>query len=84
MPRTHGYAPVGRRCFGQHDWNAKGCINAIGALLNNELLTVTLVEGSIDADVFHAWLGHELLPELPSNSVLVMDNAAFHKRDDIQ
>ena len=79
MPRTHGYAPVG-----QHDWNAKGRINVIGALLNNKLLVVTLVDGSIDADVFHAWLRHELLPKLPGNSVLVMDNAAFHKRDDIQ
>lgn len=84
MPRTHGDAPVGERCFGQHDWNAKGRINIIGALLNKELLIVTLVDGSIDADVFHAWLRHELLPELPDKSVVVMDNAAFHKRDDIQ
>ena len=84
MPRTHGYAFIGERCAGQHDWNAKGRINVIGALLNNELLAVTLVDGSIDADVFHAWLRHELLPELPTDSVVVMDNAAFHKRDDIQ
>lgn len=84
MPRTHGYAPVGRRCFGQHEWNAKGRINVIGALLNKEFMTVTLVDGSIDADVFHAWLRKELLPELPRNSVVVMDNAAFHKPDAIQ
>ncbi|WP_428843252.1 transposase, partial [Suttonella ornithocola] len=25
-----------------------------------------------------------MLPELPKNSVIVMDNAAFHKRSDIQ
>ena len=67
MPRTHGSAPVGRRCFGQHDWNTKGRINAIGALLNKEFLTVTVVNGSIDADVFHVWLKEELLPELPDN-----------------
>jgi transposase len=84
MPRTHGWAPVGKRCFGRHDWNAEGRINVIGALLNNEFLAVTPVDGSIDADVFHAWLRHELPPELPDNSVVVMDNAAFHKRDDIQ
>lgn len=84
MPRTYGWAPVGKRCFGRHDWHAKGRINVIGALLNNELLIVTLVDGSIDADVFHAWIRNELLPELPDNSVVVMDNAAFHKRDDIQ
>ena len=24
MPRTHGYAPKGSRCYGCHDWGAKG------------------------------------------------------------
>lgn len=84
MPRTHGYAPVGERCSGRHDWNAKGRINVIGALLKNELLNVNLIDGSIDADVFYAWISRELLPELPESSVVVMDNAAFHKRDDIR
>lgn len=42
MPRTHGYAPKGKRCFGTHDWNAKGRTNVIGALLGATLLTVCL------------------------------------------
>ena len=29
MPRTHGYAAVGERCFGKHDWHAKGRTNVI-------------------------------------------------------
>ena len=33
MPRTHGYAPVGERCVGKHDWYAKWRTNVIGALL---------------------------------------------------
>ena len=24
MPRRFGYAPLGERCFGSHDWHAKG------------------------------------------------------------
>ena len=36
----------------------------------------------INADVFHAWLTQELLPNMPSNSVIVLDNATFHKRND--
>ena len=55
MPRVYGYAPAGKRCFGRHDWNTKGRINVIGALLNNQLLTVSLVNGSIDADVFYVY-----------------------------
>jgi transposase len=46
------------------------------------LLTVTLFTGTINANVFFAWLSQDLLPKLPPNSVIVMDNAAFHKRAD--
>ncbi len=84
MPRTHGYAPVGERCVGKHDWHAKGRINVIGALLASCLLTVTLFTGTVNADVFSAWLSQDLLPKLPTNSVIVMDNASFHKRADFQ
>ncbi|EIJ42067.1 hypothetical protein BegalDRAFT_1165 [Beggiatoa alba B18LD] len=35
MPRRHGYAPIGKLCWGSHRWNAKGRTNAIGALLNS-------------------------------------------------
>ena len=40
MPRTHGYAVKGKRCFGTHDWQARGRINVIGALLGTALVTV--------------------------------------------
>ena len=81
MPRTHGYAPIGKRCGGKRDWHAKGRTNVIGALFASCLLTATLFTGSVNADVFFAWLSQDLLPKLPTNSVIVMDNASFHKRD---
>lgn len=84
MPRVHGYAPIGERCRGKHDWQAKGRINAVGALRGTELLTVSLVDGSINSDVFYAWVKQELLPKLTDRSVIIMDNAAFHKRRNIQ
>lgn len=84
MPRTHGYAPIGKRCIGTHDWYAKGRTNVIGALLASCLITATLFTGSINADVFFAWLSQDLLPKLPPNCVIVMDNATFHKRADSQ
>ena len=34
IPRTHGYSPKGKRCFGICDWHAKGRVNAIGGLIN--------------------------------------------------
>lgn len=84
MPRTHGYAPVGERCYGTCDWQAKGRTNVIGALLAGTLLTVSLFQDNINADIFCQWVKQDLLTKLPQNSVIVMDNATFHKRADIQ
>ena len=83
MPRTHGYSEKGKRCYGPHDWQARGRVNAIGAVISFIFLTVSLFEANINADVFYAWLTQDLLPKVPTNSVIVMDNASFHKREDI-
>ena len=82
MPRTHGYAPRGQRCFGKHNWQAKGRTNVIGALLAGVLLTAGLTTANVDADLFNLWVRHDLLPKLPPRAVLVLDNATFHKRAD--
>ena len=84
MPRTHGYSKIGERCFGTHDWGARGRTNAIGALLGKNLLTLSLFDCNINTDAFSAWAEQDLLPKLPSESVLVMDNATFHKSKSMQ
>ena len=84
MPRTHGYSPIGWRCYGKHDWGGKDRTNVIGALLGGILIGVTLFTCNIDSDVFHDWVKFSLLPALPPASVVVLDNATFHKRRDTQ
>lgn len=84
MPRLHGYSARGERCTGIQNWHAKGRINVIGALLGTTLLTISLFACNIDSTVFHAWAVNDLLPKLPPASVVVLDNASFHKRQDLQ
>lgn len=83
MPRTHGYSKRGERCFGMQDWHARGRVNAIGAIIGFTFVAVGLFNGSVNSDVFYAWLTSTLLPNLQAGSVIVMDNAAFHKREDM-
>jgi len=59
-------------------------LNAIGAIVGCVFLTVCLFDSTIDSDVFHAWLTQDLLPKAPPESVMVMDNATFHKREDMK
>lgn len=84
MKRTHGYSKKGERCYGTQDWGAKGRTNAIGALIGKTLLTVMLITANVDTNVFTSWVQQDLLPKLPENSVIVMDNATFHKGKDMQ
>ena len=83
MPRTRGHAAKGERCYGVHDWNAKGRTNAIGAIAHSVFLTLGLFESTINSDVFYAWLTRDLLPKVPAGAVIVMANASFHKRQDM-
>ena len=84
MPRTHGYSPRGERCMGVHDWHKQGRINVLGAIINGLLFTVTLMTGTVNTAVFYAWVTQDLLPKIPPQAVIVMDNASFHRRQDIQ
>jgi transposase len=40
--------------------------------------------GNVNSQIFLKWVTQKLLPQLPQKSVIVMDNASFHKRLDIQ
>ena len=84
MPRRWGYAAVGARCVGKPNGHARGRVKVVGALLASCLLTMSLFNGAINANTFYAWVAQDWLPQLPPHSVVVMDNAAFHKRADIR
>jgi transposase len=81
-PRSEGYSAQGRRCYAGKDWHSRGRVNAIGAICEFRILNVCLFEGNVNADVFYSWVSRQLLLSLPDNAVVVMDNAAFHKRSD--
>ena len=61
IPRTYGYSKIGQRCFGKHDWGAKGRTNAIGTLLDKKLLNVSLFDSNINTETFSTWI-EQLIP----------------------
>lgn len=38
----------------------------------------------MDSDFFEYWFSNQLLPELPENSVIIMDNARFHRKSQLK
>lgn len=84
MPRNSGYSLKGKRCYAKRNWGAKGRINAIGAMMGKALLTVSLFTCNVNSDVFTAWIQQDLIDKLPANSILVLDNASFHKGTELE
>lgn len=78
-PRTHGYSAKGKRCYGVHDWHPSKRTNVIGALVGKSLLTVSIFDCNVNTSIFNGWVEQDLIPKLANNSVVVTDNATFHK-----
>lgn len=43
-----------------------------------------MFEHNIDTPTFTSWVQQDLIPKLPKDSVLILDNATFHKNKDMQ
>ena len=48
------------------------------------MIATLLFEGSTDSVIFNDWLVNHLFKELPSNATVIMDNAPFHKKNEIE
>jgi transposase len=82
--RPHGWAPIGEKVFGDISGNNRKSTNLIMAQRKNEWLAPMLFPGSCDTVTVNQWLEHMLLPELDRPSVIVMDNARFHNKDQMK
>lgn len=77
--RSRGWACKGQRVAGERSGNPRPRTSLLAAKWGQRLLAPILFEGNTNAEWFNAWLKDHLLKELPSHSILIMDNAAFHK-----
>lgn len=85
MQRTHAYALKGERVHGLTHGKRQGRTNVIGAWsTENKLFATNTYERTVNKQVFMEWLKSHLLPNLKPGMVVIMDNAPWHKGDDIK
>jgi transposase len=82
--RPHGWARIGQKVFGLVSGNNRKATNLIMAQRGKEWLAPMLFTGSCHTETVNQWIEHMLLPELKAPSVIVMDNARFHNKEQIQ
>lgn len=52
----------------------------VAAKLGDKILAPFQYDGNMDSKMFEFWFEKYLLPTLPENTTIVMDNASFHRK----
>jgi hypothetical protein len=86
IQREYGYQLKSMRLLAEKSGNRKNKrVSVVGIRDNNHnLLHPFSFKGSMNKELFKKYLSEKLLPNLPKNSYLIMDNASFHKGKDIE
>lgn len=82
MRKEYGWIQRGKRLYGERSGNRKGKrVTVISAYSNKQkkLIAPIYFTGNTDTISFNFWIEEYLLPELKSDQVIIMDNAAIHK-----
>jgi transposase len=82
--RMHGWAKRGKIIYGDVHGNKPERTNLIMAQCRKQWLAPMVFKASCNAEVVNAWLEKMLIPELKKPSVIIMDNARFHKKEVIR
>lgn len=70
----------GKRVYGVRSGNNRPRTSLLLAKHGKRLIAPLLFAGTCNAALFNAWVEQVLLPELPPQSLVIMDNATFHKQ----
>ena len=79
----YGWAKKGERLHDLRNSSGNKVLNLIGALQQGKLLCPFAFEGTCDTEVFNFYLFQVLKPILNKKSVIILDNASFHRASKI-
>jgi transposase len=80
----YGYSPKGERCYALKSGKRRERTSWLSALKDGKLLAPLTFGGSCNRDLFETWLVESLLPKLDTGDVIIIDNATFHKGENIR
>ena len=78
MSRSHGYAPKGQRLVAAVPHGHWNTTTIIGALRSDGFIAPLVIDGSLNGELFRAYVEQVLVPELRPGDVVVMDNLSCH------
>jgi transposase len=77
--RQWAWSARGRKIYAEVYGGRRGRTSVISASHGGRLVSPMVFDGYCDGDMVYVYFAGTLLPSIPRGSVIVLDNAAFHK-----
>ncbi len=78
--REYGYAPGGQLVYGRIKGRKYARTSLVAAQMGKEIIVPCQYTGTMHHELFEEWFENHLLAALPEGTVIVMDNASFHRK----
>lgn len=78
--REYGWSRRGKPVMGTVFGRKFRRTGIVAAQMGSSIIAPLQYDGTMDSSLFEMWFEANLLPSLPKNSVIVMDNASFHRK----
>ena len=81
--REYGYSPRGQLIRGRIKGRKYMRSSIVAAQMGGEIIAPCQYTGTMTHKLFEKWFQDHLLPALPKGTVIVMDNASFHRKEQL-
>ena len=78
--REYGWSLRGEKIQGIISGRKYKRVGIVAAQIGKEIVAPLQYDGAMDSVLFETWFEQWLLPNLPDKTVIVMDNATFHRK----
>jgi len=78
--REYAYSPRGQRVWEKISGKKFKRTNIIAGICQNDWVAPMEYDGTTDSVLFEFWFENGLLKEVKSGSIIILDNATFHKK----
>ena len=78
--REYGYAPKGVPVDGKISGRKYKRTNIVAAKCCDKVVAPMIYSGTTDSTLFEYWFEYFLLKSIPRYSVIILDNASFHRK----
>jgi transposase len=78
--REYGWSERGKPLLGKVSGRKFKRTGIVAAQMGKSIIAPFQYDGTMDSALFEGWFEKCLLPILPKNAVIVMDNASFHRK----